>query len=187
MLPPEVAVVLGVVFLALLWLVGTFNGLVRIRNHCNEAWAGIDTELQRRHDLIPNLVATVRGYAEHERAVLDAVLAARERALAVSSSPAALALEETQVVRGLNRVFAVAEAYPELKASTNFLTLQHELVDTEDRIQAARRFYNGNVRDLNNRCEIFPSKLIASAFGFSKREPFELRVAFERARPNVTS
>ncbi len=186
MIPVE-AVVISAVVLVLLWLVGTYNGLVRTRNHCSEAWSGIDTELKRRHDLIPNLVATVQGYATHERTLFDSVLAARARALSAEGSPAALGREEAAVVRGLNRVFAVAEAYPDLKASANFLALQQELVDTEDRIQAARRFYNGNVRDLNNRCETFPSKLLASAFGFSKREPFELEVSLERESPTVGS
>jgi LemA protein len=164
-------IILGVI---LLWMVLTYNTLVRIRQHVRESWSGIDTELKRRYDLIPNLVETVQGYAAHEREVLAAVTEARARAAASQGSPESQAEDEKRLVAGIDRLLAVAEGYPELKANTNFLELQRELANTEDRIQAARRFFNANVRDLNTRVEVFPSNLVAGWFGFEKAGFFEV-------------
>ena len=179
-----VYVVIGVVALVLLYGVGTYNTLVRLRQHVRESWSAIDTELKRRYDLIPNLVETVRGYASHERETLEAVIEARTTAVASTGSPEQQALDENVLVGALRQLFAVVEAYPELKANENFLRLQNELTVTEDRIQAARRFYNGNVRDLNTRIEVFPSNLIASTFGFRPETFFEIDDA-DRAVPQV--
>jgi LemA protein len=151
-----------------------FNGLVRLRNYCDESWSDIDTELKRRYDLIPNLVNTVKGYAAHEREVLEGVTRARNAALANTGSPASQAKDENVLVGNLRQLMAVVERYPDLKASHNFLELQQELTNTEDRIQRARRFYNANVRDLNTRIEVAPSNLVAGWFGFQKREMFEI-------------
>jgi LemA protein len=181
----EMIVLAVVVVGVLLWVLGTFNGLVRLRNHCREAWAGIDTELKRRYDLIPNLVETVKGYAAHERETLMAVTEARTRAVASTGSPASQAADENLLVRSMRGLFAVVEKYPDLKANSNFLKLQQELINTEDRIQAARRFFNANVRDLNNRIEMFPSSLIASGFGFQREEFFEVEEAVIRSVPAV--
>jgi len=180
-----VYIVLGLVFLVLVWVVGTYNALVRLRQHVRESWSGIDTELRRRYDLIPNLVATVKGYAQHERQVLEAVIAARSRAVASTGSPAAQARDENMLVGALRQLFAVAEGYPQLKASANFLALQQELTNTEDRIQAARRFYNANVRDLNTRVKVFPSSLIASMARMRTEEFFEVQEAAVRRAPAV--
>jgi LemA protein len=174
-----------VVLVPAIWLIGNYNGLVRLRNFCDEAWSGIDTELKRRYDLIPNLVETVKGYASHERETLERVVELRNRALASTGSPVSQAADENQLVGALRSLMAVAEAYPDLKASRNFLALQEELVNTEDRIQAARRFYNANVRDLNTRVEVFPSNVVALLFGFQKKEFFEIENAVERAAPQV--
>jgi LemA protein len=176
---------LAVVFLVpAVWAIGTYNGLVRLRNFCRESWAQIDTELKRRYDLVPNLVETVRGYAAHEREVLAAVVAARGRALASTGSPAEQARDENVLVGSLRGLLAVAERYPVLKADAHFLELQRELANTEDRIQAARRFYNANVRDLNTRIDVFPSNLLAGLFGFARGEFFEIEEA-ARAAPEV--
>ena len=170
-----VAVGLGLVaVLAVVFVIGTYNSLVNLRNLVRNSWANIDTELRRRYDLIPNLVNTVKGYAAHEKQVLQAVVEARSRALASTGRPATQARDENALVGALKSLFAVSERYPDLKASENFLRLQRELVDTEDRIQAARRFYNGNVKDLNTRCELFPSNLVAAAFGFEHADYFEV-------------
>lgn len=173
-----------VVFLVL-WLVGVYNSLVRLRNHCQESWAQIDTELKRRYNLIPNLVETVKGYARHEQDTLRQVIEARNTAVQNTGSPQSQAQSENAFVGALRQLFALAENYPDLKASQNFLGLQEELSNTEDRIQAARRFYNGNVRDLNTRIEIFPSNLIAGFFGFTKAEFFEVEDAAVRETPKV--
>ncbi len=172
-------------FVVMIWFVATYNTLVRLRNHCREAWSGIDTELKRRYDLIPNLVQTVKGYAAHERQTLEAVIKARQQAVNSHGSPGSQATDENSLVRSLRSLFAVVEKYPDLKANENFLALQAELVNTEDRIQAARRFYNGNVRDMNNRVEVIPSNLVASMFGFTKEEYFEIESAVERQAPRV--
>ncbi len=175
---------LGIGVLLVAYVVGTYNALVRVRQHVRESWAAIDTELKRRYDLIPNLVATVKGYAQHERNVLDAVVEARARAVQSTGAPKQQAEDEWVLVRALGRLLAVAEAYPDLKASESFLQLQTQLENTEDRLQAARRFYNANVRDLNTRVTLFPSSLIASLFGFQAADFFEVEEA-ARAVPEV--
>ena len=166
-------------------VIGMYNSLVSGRNHVRESWSGIDTELKRRYDLIPNLVEIVKGYARHEREVLERVVQARTTAVASSGSPEAQAKDENQLVGALKQLFAVAEAYPDLKASQNFLALQQQLAETEDRIQASRRFYNANVRDYNNRCQMFPTSLLAGMFKFEPAEFFEIDSAIERAAPKV--
>ena len=178
-------VLLIIVLAVIVWVIATYNTLVRLRQHCRESWASIDTELQRRYDLIPNLVSTVKGYAAHERATLEAVVEARNRAVASTGSPEAQAADENELVGTLKRLLAVVERYPDLKASDNFLALQRELANTEDRIQAARRFYNANVRDINTRIEVVPSNLIASTFKFEHHEFFQIEAACVRAVPNV--
>ncbi|HUX00117.1 MAG: LemA family protein [Phycisphaerae bacterium] len=165
--------------------VGMYNSLIRGRNHVKEAWAGIDTELKRRYDLIPNLVETVKGYAAHEREVLERVVEARTRAVASTGSPGEQARDENVLVQALRQLFALREGYPDLKANQNFLALQKQLAETEDRIQASRRLYNGNVREYNNRCEMFPTNVLASMFHFEKAEFFEIESAVERAAPKV--
>ena len=165
---------LGIVVAILLWAALNYNFLIRIRQQVRESWSGIDTELKRRYDLVPNLVETVKGYAAHERQVLTAVTEARAAAQASTGSPGSQAEDEKELVDSMRRLLAVAEDYPDLKASENYLALQLELANTEDRIQAARRFYNGNVRDLNTRIEVFPSNLIALMFNFAKEEYFEV-------------
>lgn len=178
-------VLLGVAVIGLIWGVATYNGFVRLRNLVQEAWRQIDVELHRRHDLIPNLVETVKGYAAHERAVFDEVTAARAAAAAPGSSPAQQAAQENQLTAALGRLFAVAEAYPQLRAADNFLALQAELTNTEDRIAAGRRFYNANVRQLNTKVESFPSNVIAGWFGFTRAEYFETEDPAVRAVPTV--
>ena len=179
-------IVLAVVLFVVIWVVATYNTLVRLRQHCRESWSGIDTELRRRYDLIPNLVEAVKGYAAHEQQVLVAVTEARNRAAGSSGSPESQAKDENAFVGSLKQLFALAENYPDLKANENFLQLQKELANTEDRIQAARRFYNANVRDINTRVEVFPSNLIAGMFKFTKEEFFEIEDAGVRLPPEVS-
>ena len=168
-------VVIGVIVLVpLIYVVATYNTLVALRNHIRDAWGNVDTELKRRYDLIPNLVATVKGYAAHEREVLDHVTQLRTQCIASQGRPGEQAVDENQLVAALQRLLAVVENYPQLKADQNFLQLQRELVNTEDRIQAARRFYNGNVRDYRNKCETFPSSLVAGVFGFEPQDYFQV-------------
>ncbi|MEM1210980.1 MAG: LemA family protein [Planctomycetota bacterium] len=173
------------ILLVLIWLIGTYNGFVRLRQHVRESWSDVDTELKRRHNLIPNLVETVKGYAAHESEVLERVTAARAAADRPHDGPAHQARDEDALIAALDRLFVRVEAYPDLKASRNFLELQHELAETENRIQRARRFYNANVRDLNVRCQAFPSSLIANVFGFQLAEYFEVRDASQRLAPGV--
>lgn len=180
-----VAVPVLLVVAVLLWAVVTYNGLVRLRNLVQEAWRQIDVELHRRHDLIPNLVETVQGYAAHERAVFDEVTTARAAASGPTAGPAQQAATENQLTSALGRLFAVAEAYPQLRASENFAQLQTELSTTEDRIAAGRRFYNANVRELNTKVEQFPSNLVANAFSFTRAEYFETDDPAVRAVPRV--
>ena len=170
----------------LIWFIGNYNRLVQVRNHCIEAWSNIDTELKRRYDLIPNLVNTVKGYAKHESEVLEEVTRLRQLAATDHGSPAHQAVTENELVRGLTKLLARVEAYPDLKASQNFLDLQQELSNTEDRIQAARRFYNGNVRENNNLVEMFPSSIVANMGGFVKKEFFEVESATVRQAPTVS-
>jgi LemA protein len=179
-------VILGIVVLVLIAGVVSYNRFVRQRNLVQESWQQIDVELTRRHDLIPNLVETVKGYAAHERGTLEAVTAARAAASAPGSSPAQQAQQENILTGALRQLFAVAESYPDLKASTNFLDLQRQLSETEDRIAAGRRFYNANVRALNTRVQAFPSSIIASLFGFKLAEYFEADDPQVRANPQVS-
>lgn len=181
-------VILVIVVLALLvvlWAFMTYNRLVALRNRSEEAFSDIDTQLKRRHDLIPNLVNTVKGYAAHEKSTFDAVVAARSNAVS-AHGPEAQGAAEGVLSGMLGKLLAIAEAYPDLKASTNFLALQNELTDTEDKIQASRRFYNMQVRDLNTKIESVPSNVIAGIGKFEKREFFELEnPAAERQTPTV--
>jgi LemA protein len=168
------AIIVGAIFLILvLYIVGTYNRCVRLKNLVPESWSDVETELKRRYDLIPNLVETVKGYAAHERQVLEAVVRARAAAIASTGEPESQARDENVLVGSLKSLFAVAEGYPTLKADRHFLQLQQELVETENRIQAARRFYNANVRDLNTLTEMFPSNLIANATGIRRAQYFE--------------
>ena len=153
-----------------MWLVWTYNALVRLRNRTREAWSDIDVQLKRRYDLIPNLVTAVKGYMQHERGVFEKVTEARTRAM--GAGPKDKAGAEDMLSGALKSLFAVAENYPQLKANENFLKLQDELSDTENKIQAARRFYNTNVRDLNTKIETFPTNLMAKSLGFSPAEFF---------------
>jgi LemA protein len=182
---PEMYIALFIVAAVVVWVIATYNGLVRLRQHCRESWATIDTELRRRYDLIPNLVSTVKGYAAHEQATLEAVVEARNRAVASKGSPKSQAADENELVGTLKQLLVVVEQYPDLKASGNFLALQRELANTEDRIQAARRFYNANVRDINTRIEVVPSNLIARTFSFEHHEFFQIETACVRAAPQV--
>jgi len=171
-----VIIVAGLLLILGLCLVVMYNRFVRQRTLVDESWGGIDVELTRRHELIPNLVETVRGYAAHEQAVLAQLVAAREAATAhAQDNPVQRQAFEDTLGGALTQVLVRAEAYPELKANAGFLQLQQELTNTEDRIAASRRFYNGNVRAYNTRVRTFPSNLVASAFGFDVREFFELR------------
>lgn len=165
-MPATIITLLFLVGLPALYVIVTYNGLVAIRNHIRDAWANIDTELKRRYDLIPNLVETTKGYAKHERETLEKVIALRNQCRANNGSPAEQATTEKLLVSSLNGLFALAENYPDLKANTNFQQLQQELVNTEDRIQAARRFYNGNVRDYRNKAQSFPGNIVAGMFNF---------------------
>ena len=171
---PLLILMAAVLLAPLMYLVLTYNTLVALRNHIREAWSNIDTELKRRYELIPNLVATVKGYAAHEQAVLERVVALRTRCMANNGPTAAQAADEIQLVDAMKQMMVVVERYPDLKADQHFLDLQKELVNTEDRIQAARRFFNGNVRDYANKREMFPSSLIAGAFGFVPMDYFEV-------------
>jgi LemA protein len=163
----------------ILWVVLIYNRLIALRNRAKEAWADIDVQLKRRYDLIPNLVETVKGYAAHEREVFEKVTEARTRAMGAAGLKEK-GEAENFLSQTLKSLFAVAENYPQLRASENFLELQRELTDTEDKVQAARRFYNGNVRDLNITIESFPSNTIAGAFGFVKMDFFEIEEAAAR-------
>ncbi|MBM4035644.1 MAG: LemA family protein [Planctomycetes bacterium] len=176
------AIVVAIVaFLLLVFVFGMYNRLVRARNHCNEAWFNIDTELKRRYDLIPNLVSCVKGYASYERDLLERITALRQECVANTGSPSSQAESENKLIRALSALLVRVENYPNLKASQNYLQLQTELVNTEDRIQAARRFYNGNVRENNNLVEMFPTNILAGMFGFTRREFFEIADIRERA------
>lgn len=169
-----IAVVVVVVLIGLFFW-ATYNSLVKLNIRVDEAWSDITVQLKRRADLIPNLVESVKGYAAHEKGVFEAVTEARSAILeATAKGPAETAKAENQFEGALKSLFAVAEAYPDLKANQNFLQLQQELVDTEDKIQASRRFYNGGVRDLNTKVKVFPANMIAGMLGFKEREFFEV-------------
>src|SRR5213596_1025538 len=180
-----IIVIVAIVVIAVAYTIATFNGLIRLQNRANEGFSDIDVQLKRRHDLIPNLVETVKGYAAHERQVLENVTAARSNAVA-ASGPEAQAQAENALTGALRQLFAVAENYPDLKASRNFLELQNEITDTEDKIQAARRFYSMTVRDLNIKIETFPSSVIANMRGIEQRQFFELDEPADREVPAVS-
>lgn len=180
--------IISIVLVAIVfWFVATYNRFISLRNRTKEAWSDIDVQLKRRYDLIPNLVETVKGYASHERELLEKVTQARARAIAAEQSghPKEIGEAENFLSSTLKSLFAVSENYPDLKASVNFLELQRELRDTEDKVQAARRFYNGNIRDLNTKIESFPDSIIAQIFGFKQMEFFEIGEAGERETPQV--
>ena len=164
----------GVILVLIFYVVATYNTLVTLRNCIAEAWSDIDTELKRRYELIPNLVSVVKGYASHEKDVLERVTQLRQQCVQSQGAVSQQAGDEKQLVEGLKSLFAIVESYPDLKADQHFLSLQKELVNTEDRIQAARRFYNGNVRDYQSRCETIPGVFIAPIFGFGKRDYFNV-------------
>lgn len=166
--------ILIILVLIVLWVIVIYNGLVSLKNRAGEAWADIEVQLKRRYDLIPNLVNTVKGYATHESSAFENVTKARSAAMGAGGSLADKGQAENMLTGALKSVFAIAEAYPDLKANQNFLALQSELSDTENKIQAARRFYNGNVRDLNIKVESFPSNILAKMFNFSQKEFFDL-------------
>lgn len=169
-------VVVGVAAVVLLWIIAVFNGFVRLRNRVEEAWSDIEVQLKRRTDLIPNIVETVKGYASHEKKVFDDVTEARTRVMNAEQKGDVkqVGQAENMLSGALKTLFAVAENYPDLKANVNFLDLQRELADTENKVQAARRFYNTNVRDLNTKIESFPDNVIAGMFNFKKREFFDI-------------
>lgn len=166
-------IILIIVAIVVLWVIASFNGLVTLKNRAKEAWADIDVQLKRRYDLIPNLVQTVKGYATHERELFEKVTQARANAMNAQGVQAK-GEAENMLSETLKSLFAVSENYPDLKASANFLALQNELTDTEDKVQASRRFYNTNVRDLNTKIESFPDNILAGAFGFKQMELFEI-------------
>ncbi|HEX8046812.1 LemA family protein [Rhizobium sp.] len=179
-------IILAIIVLAALYAVFVYNGLVRARQVAEEAWSGIDVQLKRRADLIPNLIETVKGYASHERQTLEEVVELRNKAQAVPAGDVAgRGVAEGLLGQALGRVIALAEAYPDLKANTNFLELQRSLEGIEGEIQMSRRYYNGAARDLNVKVESFPSNLIAGQFGFAKRAFFEITNEADRAVPTV--
>jgi LemA protein len=180
-------IVLGIIGLLLIFFVFTFNGLVRLRNQVKNAWAQIDVQLKRRHDLIPNLVETVKGYKDFERATLEAVTKARNVAQqAVGQGVGAQAKAEGELSSALTRLLAVVERYPDLKANQNFLALQEELASTENKISFSRQFYNDSVLNFNNKIQMFPSNIVAGITGFKQGEFFEVKTEAERAAPKVS-
>ena len=181
---PALIILAVIILVPLVWFIVQYNSLVGLRNYITESWSNVDTELKRRYDLIPNLVATVKGYAAHERAVLERVVELRNRCAANHGPVADQARDEGELVNALKQMLVVVENYPQLKADGNFLKLQGELINTENRIQAARRFYNGNVRDYRNKCESFPSNLVASMFNFQSQEFFSVPPSVKEV-PNV--
>lgn len=167
-------VVIVICAVAVLYFIMVYNGLVSLRNRVKEAWSDVQVQMKRRYDLIPNLVETVKGYASHESSTLEKVIQARNSAMANQGTPAQQAQSENILSGTLKSLFALSEKYPDLKANQNFLNLQMELTDTENKIKASRRYYNGNVLALNNKIEMFPTNIIASVFSFAKAEFFEL-------------
>ena len=176
--------VIGVIALIVLWLVAIYNGLVQLRNRVKEAWAQIDVQLKRRHDLIPNLVETVKGYAAHEKETFERVIKARQRGIDASTVKDQ-AEAENMITGALRQLFALSEAYPNLKANENFLALQEELSSTENKIAFSRQYYNDGVQQFNTRQEMFPANLVASTFGFQPAEFFEVEEATQREAPKV--
>lgn len=183
-MPQYFWILIALAAVLILWFVGTYNGLVTRRNRVAESWSDIDVQLKRRYDLIPNLLESVKGYMKHEAGTLEKVTAARTAAMGAKTM-AEHAKSENMITEALKSVFAVAENYPDLKASQNFLQLQDELSDTENKIQAARRFYNSNVMDYNTKIQSVPSNIIADMFSFTAREFFELQEAAAREAVKV--
>jgi LemA protein len=177
-------IILAVIIIAIIWVIAVFNGLVKLKNRAKEAFSDIDVQAKRRYDLIPNLVETVKGYAAHEKELFEKVTLARAKAMGAGDIKGK-AEAENQLSQTLKSLFAISENYPDLKASVNFLELQRELTDTEDKIQAARRFYNTNVRDLNIQIESFPANIIASMFGFKHMDLFETASEIEKEAVKV--
>src|SRR5680860_1314563 len=180
-------VIIGVIVVLAIAVISLYNGLIRLKNRVDEAWSDIDVQLKRRYDLIPNLINTVKGYASHERETLERVVNARNTAMAAQSGGDAKAQgqAENALSGTLKSIFALAENYPDLKANQNFLELQRELSDTENKIQASRRFYNGNVRDFNTKIQIFPDSIVAGILNIQKREFFEIDEPKEKEAPVV--
>jgi LemA protein len=180
-------IIVGVVVILIIVFIVTYNRLVRLRNQVKNAWAQIDVQLKRRHDLIPNLIETVKGYMKYERETLEAITKARNLAQQVASSgPAVRSKAETELSSALGRLLAVVENYPDLKANQNFLALQEELTSTENKISFSRQYYNDSVLSYNNRTQMFPSNMVASMTGFKASEFFEVSVAGEREAPKVS-
>ncbi len=170
-------IIIAILVILIIWVIAAYNRFITSKNRAEEAWADIDVQLKRRYDLIPNLINTVKGYAAHESGTLEAVVSARNSAMATMSGSGSLAdkgAAENQLSGALKSVFALSESYPDLKANQNFLSLQGELSDTENKIQAARRFYNANVRDYNTMLQVFPGNVIAKSFHFGPKELFQL-------------
>jgi LemA protein len=178
-------ILLAIIVAGVFYAISIYNRLVKNKNHVDEGWSGIETQLKRRSNLIPNLVESVKGYASHEREALEAVTSLRTQTMTISDV-AERGRKEGELTAALGRLFAVAEAYPDLKASQNFISLQDDLSDTEDQIQLARRYYNGAVRNMNILVESFPSNIVANNFGFSKAAFFEIEDAQDRAVPKVS-
>lgn len=177
-------VFVGLIVVILAWVAGAYNGLIRLRNQLENAWAQIDVQLKRRHDLIPNLVETVKGYATHERETLEKVIQARNMAVS-ATSVGDKAQAEGVLTGALKSLFAVAEAYPDLKANSEFMRLQEELTSTENKVAFARQFYNDSVMTYNTHIEVFPTNLLATMFNFGRRDFFEVKAEDERAAPQV--
>ncbi len=180
-------IILGIIFVLIVAIISMYNGLIRLKNRVDEAWSDIDVQLKRRYDLIPNLIETVKGYAAHERETLERVVQARNLAMSMqnSSDIDGKLQAENALSSTLKSIFALSENYPDLKANQNFLELQKELSDTENKIQASRRFYNGNVRDFNIRVQVFPTNIIAKQLGFSSRQFFEIEDIAQRENIKV--
>jgi len=178
-------VLLGILAVIIGWIVGIYNGLVGLRNQVKEAWAQVDVQLKRRYDLIPNLMETVKGYMSHERETLEAVTQARAAIGGAGGNMDQRMAAESGLTGALGRLFAVSEAYPDLKASTNFLALQEELTSTENKISFARQFYNEVVMRMNNKVQMFPSNIIAGMFNFTAEKFFEIQDEVEREAPKV--
>lgn len=174
-----------VVIILATWAIGIYNGLITLQVRTDEAWSDIDVQLKRRYDLIPNLINTVKGYATHEKDVFEKVTLARSQAMS-AQGPEQKGVAENMLAGTLKSLFAVSESYPDLKANQNFLELQKELSDTENKIQASRRFYNGNVRDLNTKIQVFPDSIIAGMMVIKKREFFQIEDAAQKEAPKVS-
>jgi LemA protein len=178
-------ILLGVLVVLIIWAIAMYNGLVRLKVQCDNAWADIDVQLKRRYDLIPNLVETVKGYAAHEKGTLEAVINARNRAMS-ATGPAEKAEAENMLSGALKSLFALSEAYPQLRAIESFTSLQNTLAQIEDSVQNARRYYNAVVRDLNTKILQFPTSIFAGMLGFKPREFFEVSAPVEREAPKVS-